>query len=658
MTCGDAGWVGQTMQCGWVVIVVPLAKHGVSAYNPGTQITPKPNVLLDSASPRTCQPPHMKLLLARPLIALAIACALPSLAAVPPAEKLLPADTLLVLTIPDLDRALAAAKDFPIAQLWRDPAMKPFAEKFEQKLRELVGEQEKNFEKDWAEFKPLVSGQVSMAVLRGDWQGEAGTGPEVVAFLDVKDKGKQLHDFIERCEKRDVDAGKTIQRETVRGVKFARTVPKDGDDAPKKSQPYIGQSGSLLLLSESPKALEKVLARQDGAGAGLDETPEFERARNTVGRDSHAFGWVNVKALAAVLGKMPAQSPDGGNPLGIAPGRIMDALGFGGLDGIVFAARQTPEGTQAELFVQAPQARRKGLLGMLAPEANEAGPSPMVAGDVAKFSRVRIDGQKAFQAVERIITDLNPQMAGIVTLMLENVGKDKDPNFDLRKQIIGNLGADFITIQKGPRGKTVADLSSPPTLFLVGSPKPEALLQALLTINPLPPKEREFLGRKIYHLTPLPGMPSPGGKGGMSFSTTAGYLAVATDAGLLEEALRGEAQGKPLSAVPGLADAAQRVGGLNTGWFAYQNQSESLRILIETLKQDPDGVDKLFASPIPTPGAPMPSLQPLKNLMDFSLLPPFDAIAKYLGYSVQATTATPEGISFKSFTPIPAGLKK
>lgn len=598
----------------------------------------------------------MKLNLVRPLAALLLACALPCLAAVPPVEKLLPADTLVVLTIPDLDRALAAAKDFPIAQLWRDPAMKPFTDKFEQKLRELVGEQEKNFEKDWAEFKPLVSGQVSLAVLRGDWQGEPGTSPEVVVLLDVKDKGKQLHDFIERCEKRDIDAGKTIQRETVRGVKFARTAPKEGDDSPKKSQPYVGQSGALLLLSESPKALEKVLARQDGAGAGLDETPEFERARSAVVREPHAFGWVNVKALAAVLAKLPAQQPDGGNPLGLAPGRMADALGLSGLDGIVFAARQTPEGTQAELFVQAPQARRKGLVSMLIPEAGESGPTPTVAGDVSKFTRIRIDGQKAFKGIERMITDLNPQMAGIVTLMLENVGKDKDPNFDLRKQIIGNLGADFITIQKAPRGKTAADLASPPTLFLVASPKPEALLQALLTINPLPPKEREFLGRKIYNLAPLPGMPSPGGKGGMSFSTTAGYLAVATDAGMLEEALRGEAQGKPLSEVPGLADAAQKVGGLNTGWFSYQNQSESFRVLFEMLKQDPDGVEKLFASPIP--GAPAPPLQALKNLVDFSLLPPFDAIAKYLGYSVQATAGTPEGISFKSFTPIPAGLKK
>ncbi len=599
------------------------------------------------------------------LAALLAALALPASAATPPAEKLLPPDAFVVLTIPDWDKSFAAAKDFSMAQLWRDPAMRPFTEKFEQKFRGLIGEEDKNFERDWQEFKQLVGGQLTLGVLPGDGLAEAGAGPDMVFLMDVKDKEKQLRAFIERCEKRDVDDGRVIQRETVRGVKFARTLPKEplkaNDDEPvkKKSQPYVGQSGSLLLFSESTKALEKVLARQDGVGAGLDENPVFERARNSLGRDAQAFGWVNVKAFADLLGKMPAGGGDA-SPFGITPARVMDALGLGGLDGVALAARQSAEGTHLEAFVQAPQARRKGLLGILTPEAKEAGPLPFVGGDAAKFTRIRLDGQKAFTALERMISDFNPQMAGMVTLMLESVGKDKDPNFDLRKQVIGNLGADFVTIQKSPRGTAIADLSSPPTLVLIGSPRPEALLQALRTVSPLSPTEREFLGRKIYSLQLLPGMGAVGGqKGQLNLSTTGGYLAISADAGMLEEVLRNtEANGKPLSEVPGLAEAAQKVGGFNTGWFAYENQSETLRLVLETLKKDPAALDKMFASPVPTPGAAAPNLKPMKDLFDFTLLPPFDAIAKYFGFTVQSGTGTPEGISFKAFVPVPAGLKK
>jgi len=339
---------------------------------------------------------------------------------------------------------------------------------------------------------------------------------------------------------------------------------------------------------------------------------------------------------------------------------MLDALGIGGLDGVALTARQATEGTQIELFLQSPQARRKGILGILTPEVKEAGPLPSVGGDVAKFTRVRLDGQKAFATLERVVTDLNPQMAGLLTLMLENVGKDKDPNFDLRKELFGNLGADFVTIQKAPRGAAAEDVKSPPMLYLIGSPRPDALVQALRTLSPLPPKEREFLGRKVYSLSILPGMvQAPAGRGQLNVSTTGGYVAVATDVGMLEELLRGaEAQGKPLSAVPGLSESAQRIGGFNTGWFVYENQTETIRILIDTLRKDPDALEKLFASPVPMAGATLPSLKPLKDLADFSLLPPFAVIAKYLGYSVQTTTGTPDGISFKTFVPVPAGLKK
>lgn len=592
---------------------------------------------------------------------------LPLPAATPPAEKLLPADTLVMTTIPDWDRAAASLKDFPLAQLWRDPAMKPFADHFEKRLGALFAAEDKTAAADLAEFKPLLGGQITLALIQNGWAGQPGSSPDVVVLIDVKDKAKQLREFIEKCEKRDAEAGKVIQHETVRGVKFARTrgkAPRVKDDeagGKPKTEHYAGQSGSLLLVAENLKSLEKILARLDGAGAGLDEVPEFERARSALARDAQIFAWLNAKALLGVVGKLPA-APQGAeaNPLAMAPGRMLDALGLGGLDGVAFAAHPSAEGTQVELFLQSPQARRKGLLSILTPEVKEAGPLPAVGGDVAKFTRVRLDGQKTFATIERVVTDLNPQMAGLLTLMLENVGKDKDPNFDLRKGLFGNLGADFVTIQKAPRGVSIEDMKSPPSLYLIGSPRPDALVQALHTLSPVPPKEREFLGRKIYSLSILPGMvQAPPGRGQLNVSTTGGYVAVATDVAMLEDVLRGaEAQGKPLSAVPGLAESAQRVGGFNTGWFVYENQTETIRILMETLRKDPDALEKMFAAPVPMAGATLPSLKPVKDLADFTLLPPFAAIAKYLGYSVQTTTGTPDGISFKSFLPVPAGLKK
>src|SRR5262245_38159583 len=54
-------------------------------------------------------------------------------AAVPPPEKLLPPDTLFVVSAPDWTKLREVYKKSPQSQFWDDPAMKPFREKFQKK---------------------------------------------------------------------------------------------------------------------------------------------------------------------------------------------------------------------------------------------------------------------------------------------------------------------------------------------------------------------------------------------------------------------------------------------------------------------------------------------------------------------------------------------
>lgn len=179
-----------------------------------------------------------------------------------------------MLTIPDWDKSAAAAKGSSLAQFWRDPAMKPFAEKFERKLGELIGQADKDFAREWAEFKPLVGGQITLAVIRNEWQGEANTGPDFVALIDVKDKAKQLRDFLDKCEKTDADAGQTIQRETVRGVKFPRGREGRAQERRRRCEDEVPALHRSIWLAaahqrepqvtgESPRA-----ARRRGRGVG------------------------------------------------------------------------------------------------------------------------------------------------------------------------------------------------------------------------------------------------------------------------------------------------------------------------------------------------------------------------------------------------------
>jgi hypothetical protein len=92
--------------------------------------------------------------------------------AVPPAERLLPPDTLFLVTAPDLSALKAVAKNSALQQLQADPAMKPFVDNFKTKWREeVVQPLERELSIDLKKYSSLAQGQLSWAVLQGNGRG-------------------------------------------------------------------------------------------------------------------------------------------------------------------------------------------------------------------------------------------------------------------------------------------------------------------------------------------------------------------------------------------------------------------------------------------------------------------------------------------------------
>src|SRR5438128_1183758 len=71
-----------------------------------------------------------------PGVALFASYALNVSAAIPAVEKILPDDTLVVLTTPDYTKLREIYRTSPQTQFWNDPAMKPFKDKFLSKFSE------------------------------------------------------------------------------------------------------------------------------------------------------------------------------------------------------------------------------------------------------------------------------------------------------------------------------------------------------------------------------------------------------------------------------------------------------------------------------------------------------------------------------------------
>ena len=158
---------------------------------------------------------------------------------------------------------------------------------------------------------------------------------------------------------------------------------------------------------------------------------------------------------------------------------MLSTLGLSGLTSASVSYRSTPEGMNMRFFLGAPESRRHGLLKILATEAKSSGPPPFVPADAVKFTRVRLDIPGSWKVFEATLNQINPQYAQLLNYVFSLAGKDKDEKYDLRAELLGSLGDDIITYQRGPVSASMGDLKNPPDIYLIGSPDPEKLASAL-----------------------------------------------------------------------------------------------------------------------------------------------------------------------------------
>ncbi|HXR06211.1 MAG TPA: hypothetical protein VN765_02715, partial [Candidatus Acidoferrum sp.] len=335
-----------------------------------------------------------------------------------------------------------------------------------------------------------------------------------------------------------------------------------------------------------------------------------------------------------------------------------------GLTSASIAYHDTPDGLNLQFFVGAPESSRRGLLRALTTEAKDSGPPPFVPADAVKFTRMRLDIPKSWRLLESTLNQVNPSFTQFFNYALDLAGKAQDEKYDLRAELLANLGDDIITYGRNPVNTTLGDLREPPEIWLLGSPNPWKLAAAIkvaagLLVPPANIKDREFLGRRIYSAS-LPGslpINPQGGSRTYHFAASSGYVALTSDVEMLEEFLRSNDSNKPgLSQTPGLSDAAEKAGGgMSAGIFTFSNDKESTRTLLETLRKEvisgPDLLGLLGLEMRQNRISTVEEANRFKAWCDFSLLPPAAALIKYFNYSVWVGGFTQDGFVLNCFTP-------
>lgn len=602
-------------------------------------------------------------------------------AAIPPAENLLPADTLAFFAVPDCAAARVAAKSSPGWMFWGDPAMKPFHDKLVAKWNEqFIAPLERDLGIKASDFMDLPQGQLTLAVTVNGSNGHDDIPPGLLLLLDAKGQGSLLKTNLAALVKKWTEAGRALRTETIHGLAFT-VVPLASNDfagifpkktpvselgqeppkAPKPGEIYFTQFETLLIAGNSPKVVEPVAAHLTGGSVpAIADNAVFAADKLAQFRDNpQYYGWFNGKGFFDLVAQAPAAGSEGDSPspLGnLSAAKAFAALGLTSMKSATFALRDTREGSTMTLHVTAPAADRTGLLKILAIPPKDASVPAFVPAEVVKFTRARLDGKQTWAELQKMVAGFSPQGQASLNAVINianSVGQQKDPGFDIRNDLFGNLTDDFITYQKPVAGNSLGELANPPTLYLIGVANPDAMINAIKIMgamsnpqdNSTPP--REFLGRKIYSIALKPvavnGTTQPRS---LSAASSGGYLALSSDQGMVEEFLRSAGgQAKSLRDNAGLQNAIEHLSGAGGGLFGYENQRETMRVTFKALQNTmaADTTLKMFP----------PSV---REWLDFTLLPDYETVSKYFYISTFAGSANSEGLTFKVFAPRPPTL--
>jgi len=604
-------------------------------------------------------------------------------AAIPPAEKLLPADTLAFFTVPDYAEFSAGSRLTPMMQLWNDPAMRPFHDKFMAKWNDtFVAPLENDLGLKVADFMSLPQGQLTIALTVNGSNGHDDTPPGMILLLDAKEQSGTLKTNLAALTKKWKDAGRKLRTENIHGLPFtvvpvagndfAALIPSkkaaavDPDKPTKPAKPeemYFTQFESLLVVGNTASVVEIVAAHLTGGSTpAIADDATFAADKLSQFRDAPtAYAWFNGgKFVSLLTGDNETPDDNTGSPFmpKFTAAKVVGAIGLGGLKSVSATVRQSPEGMNLALHLAAPESTRAGLLKILSVAPKDSSIPAFVPADAVKFSRLRLDGKQAWNELQKMVDALNPQYSAMLNSAIaavNGIAQAKDPGFDLRTSLFGNLGDDLIIYTKPPTGDRLADLLKAPVIYLLGVVNPEQVINGIRNLVAVTspqdgaPAPRDFLGHKLYSLAQRQKQLPDGTTAPPTYlyaAASGGYVALSKDVSILEEFIRSaDGKLKPLNETPGLAELASHVGGMGGGLFSYENQHETMRTTFKFLKSAAitGAAARMFP---PTVG----------DWADFGLLPEYDSVSKYFYRSVVGGNANAEGLTLKLYTPRPPTL--
>jgi hypothetical protein len=303
---------------------------------------------------------------------------------------------------------------------------------------------------------------------------------------------------------------------------------------------------------------------------------------------------------------------------------------------------------------------KKGICKMLDMESAVFKVPPFVPASTYSVTFFNLNIKKAYDELYSILYSFNPQYAAMMQLLDLPDSPDGEPGLKLKSDVISHLGSQIVFSQSV--NKPFSNTSTPAESLIAlavndrsALEKSLSLLHSKMIAPNNPDAKRELLGHTIYLLNPsalpflTPGMtpmqlPPEANAPQMptlAFTVTDTHLIFASEPAV-ERAIRALSSTDALSvgstkwftpaksAIPSVVGMAALEDNAASGeifwWMVKQSSKAGSSAGPASMKFGPAGISEL---------------------VNFDLLPQFDAVRKYFGLSAFYGISTPEGFFFE-----------
>jgi hypothetical protein len=547
-----------------------------------------------------------------------------------PAARRLPSNTFVHLTIPSVDELKKRWDESAIAEIREDRALADFREDIEALLEEASARVKEHVGLTLEELLEIPSGEFAIAVSQLPGQKFGAVG--FLEFGDSEDKVDRLLDQAAQALERK-DAERRVEEfEGTRIVVYtlASEDAAEGEEGAEPKELAYFVKDTTLVAGNGLPVLQEVLERWDGES---NETLAADNVYNyivqqteTRGRPALLRWYLNpIDLMRAVVMAGAQGNPQVAMAFGFLPALGLDkfkAVG-GGLD---MATGEFESVSRTLLYVDQPPT---GLLNVFQFPATDLSPPRWVPAAASTYFALNWDVAGAYRAVGALVDTF--QGPGAFDQMVEGLSQ-QGPGIHVKRDII-DLMTGKVHVYSTPPKETVADdgeVEVPIENFLVaiGVKDAQKARDLLKTLSESADVEtRQFQGETIYE------MASPAGLG--NAEATFG-LAVARDSLLatnnvtvLEQMLREGRGGTSLGDSTEYKRVARHFPA-KTSMLSFARQETQVKALYEMLRNGQIGQDI--------------------EGVDFSKLPPFEQVQKYLPLSGSYTVPDKQGALFVNFS--------